>query len=90
MNARTRRPLTPSRFLRALALAWAGAFACANAAYPEKAIRIVVPFPAGGASDATARAIGQNFAKLCPIARAVASDAPPAGNGTTMRIGFSG
>jgi len=30
----------------------------AHAAYPEKAITVVVPFPAGGSTDAIARAIG--------------------------------
>lgn len=32
--------------------------ASVHAAYPEKAITVVVPFPAGGSSDAIARAIG--------------------------------
>jgi tripartite-type tricarboxylate transporter receptor subunit TctC len=50
-----------------------GAFACALAvlgglpgsafpqAYPAKPIRLIVPFPAGGPLDATARAIGQKL-----------------------------
>lgn len=33
--------------------------ASANAAYPEKPIRLIVPFPAGGPSDSVARAIHQ-------------------------------
>ncbi|CAN5333453.1 tripartite tricarboxylate transporter substrate binding protein [soil metagenome] len=37
------------------------AFAQAADAYPNKAIRIIVPFPAGGTSDTLARLIGQKF-----------------------------
>lgn len=44
-------------------LAFASVLAGARAAYPEKPVKIVVPFPAGGASDATARAIGQTLAR---------------------------
>ena len=38
-----------------------GAHAQSAAAYPAKAIRIVVPFPAGGTSDILSRAIGQKL-----------------------------
>jgi tripartite-type tricarboxylate transporter receptor subunit TctC len=38
-----------------------GAQAQSAAAYPAKAIRIVVPFPAGGTSDILSRAIGQKL-----------------------------
>ncbi|MBK6982554.1 MAG: tripartite tricarboxylate transporter substrate binding protein [Betaproteobacteria bacterium] len=62
MNAR-RLTLIPSLCLAALSLAGAGTLVEARAAYPEKPIKIIVPFPAGGASDAAARAIGQSFAK---------------------------
>jgi len=44
--------------LAAAALAAQGAWA---QAYPTKAIRIVVPFPAGGTSDILSRAIGQKI-----------------------------
>ena len=48
--------------------ALAALFACAGAAsaqptYPAKAIRYVVPFPAGGPLDIVARAIGQDLGK---------------------------
>jgi len=52
-----------TRWFSRLAAAAAIAAASASGAYPEKAIRIVVPFPAGGASDAAARAVGQGLAK---------------------------
>jgi tripartite-type tricarboxylate transporter receptor subunit TctC len=34
----------------------------AGAAWPEKAVKIIVPYPAGGAADTTARLIGQQLA----------------------------
>jgi tripartite-type tricarboxylate transporter receptor subunit TctC len=39
-----------------------GAAGHAEAAYPERAIRLVVPFPPGGSADALARIIGQKLA----------------------------
>lgn len=57
-----------ARALRGLGLALAMAIACsasiaqpASAPYPGKAIHIVAPFPAGGASDVMARLIGQKL-----------------------------
>ena len=41
--------------------AFAAESAGAGEAYPAKAIRIVVPFPAGGTSDILARAVGQKL-----------------------------
>lgn len=48
--------------LAACALAAGGAFA--QAAWPTKPVRIVVPYPAGGLSDFQARAIQEPLAKL--------------------------
>lgn len=51
-----------STTLAAVLLA-AGASAMAQAAYPTKTIRLVVPYPAGGASDYVARLIGERLGK---------------------------
>lgn len=48
----------------AIAVAMAFAAASALAAFPEKAITIVVPTAAGGANDAMARTIGQSMSQL--------------------------
>ena len=52
------------KWLRRLA-ALAAAFACATAhAFPDKAVRIIVPFPPGGATDVVARSLGQRLSAL--------------------------
>jgi tripartite-type tricarboxylate transporter receptor subunit TctC len=45
------------------ALAAFGALPPAFAAFPERPIRIIVPFPPGGASDVTARMLAEKFAQ---------------------------
>jgi tripartite-type tricarboxylate transporter receptor subunit TctC len=53
--------------LSAIAISVLAVLSCAHSAmgqtYPAKAIRIVVPFPAGGTSDILSRAIGQKLAE---------------------------
>jgi tripartite-type tricarboxylate transporter receptor subunit TctC len=53
------------RFGIALALGIAGAAAREVPAqtYPAKAIRFIVPFPAGGATDVVARTLGQKLSE---------------------------
>src|SRR5947199_10098889 len=48
----------------ALILAFGGTLAAEAATYPVKPIRLVVPFPAGGPLDVTARAIGQKLTEV--------------------------
>jgi tripartite-type tricarboxylate transporter receptor subunit TctC len=53
------------RNLRCLATLVALAFACAASAqdYPTKPVRILVPYPPGGASDVTARVLAEKLSK---------------------------
>jgi tripartite-type tricarboxylate transporter receptor subunit TctC len=58
--------MRPINFATAVTCAWmaalAGAAARDAASYPNETVRIVVPFSAGGATDITARIIGQKLA----------------------------
>ena len=53
-------------------LASAPAFGQSDATYPQKSIRMVVPFPAGGPTDLLARVVGQKLAD--PLGQAVVID----------------
>lgn len=76
----------PSRrlALSALALAAALPFASASALgqqhYPDKPIRLVVPFPAGGPTDTAARIIGQKMGET--LKQTVVIDNRPGASGT--------
>jgi tripartite-type tricarboxylate transporter receptor subunit TctC len=53
-----------ARFILTLgALTFAASAAWAQAAFPNKPIKIVVPFPAGGTSDVLARLVGQKMSE---------------------------
>src|SRR5436305_14956965 len=46
----------------ALTLARSNA-ACAQGAYPDRPVRVIVPFPAGGPADALARIVGDKLSQ---------------------------
>ena len=79
----------PQRYLAAIA-AWLSVVAVvpfsstkglaqAEAAWPSKAIRMIVPFPPGGGSDLTARTIGERYSAA--LGQAVVVENRPGANG---------
>ena len=66
-------------FLAALALAVSPAFAQTTAAYPEHAIRMVVPFPPGGGADSTARLLAQKMGER--LGQSIVVENKPGANG---------
>jgi tripartite-type tricarboxylate transporter receptor subunit TctC len=79
--------LGPARALAALALALAAALApsTARADYPDRPIRLVVPFPAGGGADSLARAIMPRVAQALG-ASIVIDNKPGAGGNVGAEI----
>src|SRR5437868_5717543 len=71
-----------TRVLCALSLAVTGLASAAD--YPDKPIRLVVPYPPGGASDTVARLIGQQLSQR--LKQPVLVDNKP---GATEQIGAS-
>ena len=68
-----------SAIAMSVALATASSPASAQADYPNKPIRIVIPFGAGGGNDIFARLVGQKFAEL--IGQSVVIENKPGGEG---------
>lgn len=62
-----------------VSMALAGARALAQPVFPSKALRIIVPFGAGGVADLTARAVGQRLSER--LQQAVVIDNRPGAGG---------
>jgi tripartite-type tricarboxylate transporter receptor subunit TctC len=85
-----------------LAMACASSDASAQASYPTRPIRLIVPYPPGAGTDFTAREVGQQFSKTlgqpvvidnrpgaaATLGHAVASKAAP--DGYTLLLGTTG
>src|SRR5258708_36918715 len=87
----------------ALLLSFTGLFSAVQAqTFPSKSLRIIVPFPPGGAADITSRLLGEHMAK--GLGQAVIAENRPGagavigyelgarapGDGHTLLVGFPG
>lgn len=91
VRARSLRSVTGrmSGMLAATALVLAGALSfplLADAAFPERPIRLIVPFPAGSANDLVARAVNERLAKR--IGKPVIIENRPGAAGATAMLAF--
>ncbi|ABF09461.1 tripartite-type tricarboxylate transporter receptor subunit TctC [Cupriavidus metallidurans] len=79
-HQRTHRRLALSTLAVAALLPFVPATAQAQANYPDKPIRLVVPFPAGGPTDTAARIIGQKMSET--LKQPIVIDNRPGASGT--------
>jgi tripartite-type tricarboxylate transporter receptor subunit TctC len=79
-HQRTHRRLALSALAVAALLPFVPATAQAQANYPDKPIRLVVPFPAGGPTDTAARIIGQKMSET--LKQPIVIDNRPGASGT--------
>ena len=63
MKQRSRVARTSTCLLTACALALAVASAAQAQTFPSKPVRVIVPFPPGGAADITSRVLGEHVGK---------------------------
>lgn len=80
-SLKPRLPLASLAMLAALASLPAVATSALAAAYPERTVTVVVPFPPGGASDSTARFIAPKMQEA--LGQPVVIDNRPGANGAT-------
>jgi len=71
--------------IRLIALTLLAALPLATAAYPTKPVRLIIPFPPGGASDYVGRAVAQSLSELW--GQNVVPD-HRGGSGATIRTGL--
>jgi tripartite-type tricarboxylate transporter receptor subunit TctC len=62
------------------------AFPAASQSYPTRSITLVVPFPAGAATDAVARIVSEHMAKTLGQAIVIENDAGAGGTTATRRV----
>ena len=79
--------MTMFRFAAACALGWVVAIG-AFAQFPSKSIRMVVPFPAGGAADISGRAIGAALSNS--LGQPVVVDNKPGADGQIAALDSAG
>jgi tripartite-type tricarboxylate transporter receptor subunit TctC len=81
--------MTTRRTLLALAAAFAATPAFAQAKYPDKPIRLIVPFGPGGLADVTARVVGERMGQALGQ-QVVIVNQPGAGGVAAARAAMSG